>query len=374
MPTTVQEKARLLGISPTLFGEKLTRRPTAPAGGSVIRVADHFTGMGGSSTGASMAIAAAGDAIELVAINHNPMAVYAHEKNHPFATHFAESIHAVPPSISFPERHIHLLMSSPSCRPHSSASQGHIFTEEERSLCWSVIPWLIQNRTEVMVMENVKGFLRLGQNRDGSEFRAFLEAIRSLGYRVEHRLLNAADFGVPQDRLRLIVAARLGDGPICWPEPTHGPRGSGLPPHRTAREILDLDNIGEPVSRARLVDWTRARVEDGIRQLGGEPFLIPRRQGDNTFVRSIDRPLMTIMTDPGHRLVARDEKGVWRVRFLTVAEYLRAMSFPPDYVLPGDISKTRAEEMIGNAVPPLLMERLVAAILYGNARGVAAAA
>ena len=88
------------------------------------------------------------------------------------------------------------------------------------------------------------------KSRKGETFNAFLNALRSLGFNVEARVLNAADYGDPTSRHRLIVMARRGK-PVVWPDVTHGKSGDlfGLKPYRTAREIIDWSVKGKSIFR-----------------------------------------------------------------------------------------------------------------------------
>ena len=101
-------------------------------------------------------------------------------------------------------------------------------------------------RPSWVVMENVKGLLTYDQGRYRDEIH---ESFRKIGYRVESRVLRAADFGVPQFRERLFFLATKTDLPISFPNPTHcSPDVApmlGLSPFVTVRDALgDLAPIG----------------------------------------------------------------------------------------------------------------------------------
>jgi DNA (cytosine-5)-methyltransferase 1 len=74
------------------------------------------------------------------------------------------------------------------------------------------------------------------RDRKGETFRRFVGQLRRLGYHVEWRVLDAAEFGAPTHRRRLFLIARCDGLPITWPTPTHG---KGRRAFRTAAECID---------------------------------------------------------------------------------------------------------------------------------------
>lgn len=115
-------------------------------------------------------------------------------------------------------------------------------------------------------------------------FHAWVNVLRSLGYRVEWRVLCAADYGCPTTRQRLFVYAVRGKLKINWPEPTHAPRKSfdesdlfsTRKPWRPAAEIIDWTDRGSSIyTRKRdLAPKTLERIYIGLNKFGGLPFII----------------------------------------------------------------------------------------------------
>jgi DNA (cytosine-5)-methyltransferase 1 len=166
--------------------------------------------------------------------------------------------------------------------------------------------WVDAVRPRVIVLENVEEFADWGPltneglpcpRRAGQTFRAFVGMLRRAGYKVEHRMLVAADYGAPTTRKRLFLIARRDGHPIVWPEPTHG-RGRAHP-WRTAAEIIDWSIPCPSIfERARpYKPATLARIAKGVHRYvvdAARPFVIPVTHPRDARVHSIDEPLRTV--------------------------------------------------------------------------------
>lgn len=235
-----------------------------------------------------------------------------------------------------------------------------------------------QARPRAFVMENVPPLLA------SAEFAEIRRAAGRLGYRLSGRVLNAADYGVPQTRKRAIVIGLRGERDPTFPEPTHAApgtssgRGPPLPPWRTVREAFsglagDPDggnwHIGRnptPMSLRRY-----ACIPPGGNRWDLPPDLMPdcwRRKlqgGTDLFGRLWwDRPSVTIRTE-----FYKPEKGRYlhpeRDRPITHREAARLQGFPDDFEFVG--TRIEVGVQIGNACPPPLAEALArhVATLWG---------
>jgi len=109
-------------------------------------VADLLCGAGGSSTGCARALAELGLEMDLVCVNHWPVAIETHRKNHPEARHYVQDISTVRPHLIVPEGYLDLLMASPTCTHHSVARGGKPTSDQQRSDPWHIITWLTELR------------------------------------------------------------------------------------------------------------------------------------------------------------------------------------------------------------------------------------
>lgn len=268
----------------------------------IVTAADLFCGAGGSSTGLVKAAKETGHRLDLLAINHWPVAVATHTRNHPWARHLCADLSAVDPNKVIPGGRLDLLIASPECTHHSIARGGKPCSDQSRASAWHVCHWAERLRPAHILVENVREFAGWGplgddgrpdKARKGETFRAWEAALRSMGYTVESRVLNAADYGDATSRRRLFVQA-VRSGAITWPEATHAGRW------RPARDIIDWNLRGESVTkRSRpLAPRTLKRIEVGLKRFGGEAFIAvlrgTRADQEGTWAKSVDVPLGTI--------------------------------------------------------------------------------
>lgn len=278
-----------------------------------LSIADLFCGAGGTSTGAMDAARSLGYVPRLTAVNHWPQAVETHSANHPDSRHVCASVDSINPRHLYPDGKLDLLWASPECTHHSRARGGKPMSDQSRASGHCVTRWAEALRPDVILVENVKEFAEWGplgaggkplKSRKGETFRAWIGMLTSLGYRVEYRILCAADFGDPTTRERLFVQAVRGRRRIVWPAPTHRPAGENdlfrsTKPWRAAREIIDWDLPSQSIfTRTRpLAENTLARIWEGLRRFGVGPSLVCMEHGGR--VVSVDRPMPTITTARG---------------------------------------------------------------------------
>lgn len=271
-------------------------------------IADLFSGAGGTSTGAVEAIEALGLKPELTAINHWPVAVATHEKNHPHARHLCACLDSLNPRELFAPGELKLLWASPECTNHSAARKNEHINDQSRATAWCVTRWAEALLPDTILVENVPPFVNWGPiskrgrriaRRKGETFKAWLATLVSLGYTVEHRVLMAADYGDPTTRRRLFVQAQRGRRKIVWPEPTHAKGGAGgLLPWVPAYDIIDFTLPAHSIFRRKkpLARKTLVRIAEGLKK-HGNAIIIAMEHGGRTLPTSA--PLPTVTTAKG---------------------------------------------------------------------------
>lgn len=212
-----------------------------------------------------------------------------------------------------------------------------------------------------VLMENVKSLTTMY----GGRFRDhILRTFEGLGYTMYWDVLDAADYGAPQFRKRVIFFGTRHPAPFSFPKPTHGPGGKR--PYRTTWEAIgDLASKGEEVPNHIALEHSEkviARyklIPEGGRLPPPEELPPEIRRGNfgNTYKRlHRDRPSLTMVPGnnafPVHPVLHRS---------LTPREAARLQTFPDDLVFAGD--RRNQCILVGNAVPPVLGEAVGRAII-----------
>lgn len=302
-----------------------------------MRVIDLFAGAGGFSTGASLA------GCEVVwAANHWPDAVEWHSRNHPGTDHLCQDLHQADWS-RVPQHDV--MLASPCCQGHSKArgkENGNPQHDASRSTAWAVVSAAEYHRPPVIIVENVPEFV------EWKLYRAWQLAMEALGYSIAPHIIDAADHGAPQNRLRLFLILTRTRAPLMLQIP--------LDRHIPARTFIDFDCEGwSPVERPGRATATLERVKAGRRAFG-DRFIMPYyKSGSGLTGRSLDRPIGTITTRDRWAVVDGD-----RMRMLNRFECRAAMSFPDSYKLPDN--HRLAVHLMGNAVCPEPVRRLITAV------------
>lgn len=224
------------------------------------------------------------------------------------------------------------------CQGFSIANTGR-HADDERNVLYLQLLRVIHDKQPLFFLaENVKGILSL---EHGAVFKNILNDFGNLNYQVQYRVLNAADYGVPQRRERVIIVGVRNDIDFHfkYPEPTHSKDGvNGLPLWVSVREAIDhFPNPDEPND---IPNHTYSKYKLVFNGFLGKRRLDP------------DMPSPTITArgdDKGGVVVHAHYNGQRR---MTGRELAAIQTFPDDFAFQGNNSSVYRQ--IGNAVPPLL--------------------
>jgi DNA (cytosine-5)-methyltransferase 1 len=342
-----------------------------------------FSGCGGLDLG----IERAGFRV-VVAVDNEPLCAASYKANFPQASFYLGSITDFVRDLRAhtlldQDEDIELLVGGPPCPPYSKSR----FYRKEKpralrdDLAWETINGYLDTlrvlEPKAFILENVAG---LAYKVHGEALELVLSEAEKAGYSCTWRIVNSADYGVPQIRERfLLVGVR--DGRFDFPLPTHAktPRADllsgSLEPWRTAGDAIgDLD--------------TEENADDTGHFAGGQfhDVLCQIPPGDNylyfTEKRGHPHPLfkwrsrywsflLKLSPDlPSWTIQARRSNNMgpfhWRNRILRIEEVKRLQTFPDEWHLAGTIEQQWRQ--VGNAVPPGLAEALGRALLAHLAR------
>lgn len=359
----------------TMFEEKPTINLHVPRSvgqsSPTITTIDLFAGAGGLSLGFHLADLGY---LPIYAVEHDLAAARTFERNFGCEV-FAGDIESGP---EYPPAD--LIIGGPPCQGFSPLGRDRDdLSRAQLNGLWKHFLDAVRTiRPQAFVIENVREFQRSAQF---AELLYLLETDSELSsYTAAFGVLNAADYGVPEARLRgILVAVRDHDGDLPWPPPPLcGPDSPGQRPHATVREAIgDLpartrgtepyftDDGGQHLHFGRRptpksLERYRAIPPGGNRfdLMKNRPDITPacwanKPTGTTDVMGRLwwDRPSSTIRTE-----FFKPEKGRYlhptANRVISHREGARLQSFPDWYVFEG--KKIEIARQIGNAVPPLL--------------------
>ena len=320
-----------------------------------IRTFDLFCGAGGSSWGAALA------GTEIVGgVDRDELAASVFQDNFPEALWVkaasAETVDT--PRLRRVVGPIDLLLASPDCTSHTHARGARPPNEASRDTALQVVRFARALDPRWIILENVVN-MRRWEHYD--RLQADLDR---LGYKVKEQILDAADFGVPQSRRRLFLlyGKHVAPEALCVPDARR----------RSASSFIEMDGYPvTPLETGRRAPATIARADRALSRLGpGTPFLLVYYGNDKAGGwQSIDAPLRTVTTVDRFALVKWDQ-GERAMRMLQVPELARAMGF--DRTLADRAfrlergSRRERVRLLGNAVCPPVMERVVRHLISGS--------
>jgi DNA (cytosine-5)-methyltransferase 1 len=305
---------------------------------------------------------------------------------------------------------IKLVSGGPPCQPFSLGGNHKAFNDD-RDMFPQAVRAIRELKPQAFIFENVKGLLRKSfaeyfeyillqlqypsQEREGCEsWLKHLSRLEKhhtsnhkpeLGYKVVFRLLNSANYGVPQKRERVFIIGFRSDLDIGWsfPEPTHTEdalfwnkwisgeywRQHDIPQPEANEKIKNkAERLLKKYGMFRPTEQAWSTVRDALSDIP-HPQLKQSNLKNHEFKDGartypghtgsyIDEPSKTLKAGahgvPGGENMIRYEDG--SVRYFTVRESARIQTFPDDYILEG--SWGEAMRQLGNAVPVKLAQTI----------------
>ena len=267
-----------------------------------------------------------------------------------------------------------LVIGGPPCQAFSTAGKQKGFADFRGNVMLQYLRVVRDIMPEFFIMENVRGLQSAKLNSvpaeyaeyepikdvKGSAFHFMVAEFRKLGYSISHALLNAANYGVPEKRERIVVIGHRGErAPI--PSPTHSENGEfgtkkwntlrsciGDMEHRTDLHYTELRKRSLPYMKIMKEgqNW-RNLPEDMAMQAMGKAYFLSR--GKTGFLRRLkfDEPSPTLVTSP--TMPATLLCHPTQLRPLSIEEYARIQQIPDSWTFNGRLETIYKQ--IGNAVP-----------------------
>ena len=353
------------------------------AGSATLRAVSLFAGAGGLDLG----VEAAGYSV-VYAVENDPTAVQTLNRNrHMFFPHLEVvepmditrlEAHHVMRQLGVGKGDIDLLVGGPPCVAFSKSGfhleYKRAGTDTRAGMLDHYLRFLKALRPKAFLMENVFGLAY--RNHSSPFFRRLRDGITELGYTAEHKILNAADYGVPQNRQRLFLIGALEGRHLLHPSATHWGEHERRRPPDNVHELLPHVTAGEALAGLATAPepeevvngkWGHLLPEipaggnylHYTAHLGHPRPLFEWRSRYWTFLLKLDpkRPAPTLQGQPGPYVGPFH----WENRRLRIPELKRLHGFPDDYQLAG--GRRDVVLQIGNAVPPHLAHVVTAAIL-----------
>ncbi|MBE9196361.1 MULTISPECIES: DNA cytosine methyltransferase [Synechocystis] len=290
---------------------------------------------------------------------------------------------------------IDVIVGGPPCQAFSSAGKRQGFNDERGNVFLTFINLIIELKPRFAVIENVRGLLSAplkhrphemrGKNfpplsqdeQRGGALLFITQRLKEAGYSVSFNLYNAANFGSPQRRERVVIACSRDGKKLPYLTPTNSEQGLyGLPIWKKLREALkDLPKDGHhfvkfPEKRLKYYrllkagQYWRDLPEELHQEALGNSY--HAGGGKTGFYRRLawDKPAPTLVTHPA--MPATDLAHPEEDRPLSIEEYKRIQEFPDDWMIAGTLLDQYRQ--VGNAVPSSL-GRAIARMLLSYLRG-----
>lgn len=367
-----------------------------------LKLMDLFCGTGGISNGFENSIN--GMFKTILGVDILPVSLETFKLNHPHAMPFCGDIRKlrrkqVAEALKISSGDIDIIVGGPPCQGFSSIRPFRSSNEDDprNSLFEEFASFVNFFRPKVFLIENVVG---LATHKNGSTIEAMEECFHKIGYDCDWKIVNAANFGVPQRRERLILIGITKGAKFTFPEPTHFSVGEtiGYKNKRkmlVAEEPLFYPHLSQPVTvmdaisdlpeleAGRQIDsYTKPpqtdyqkerriharqlthhittnhtpRMLEIIRHAGPNINSIPKHlitSGFSSCYSRLDahKPAVTITVNFIHPASNRCIHPI-QDRALSLREGARLQSFDDTFTFAGN--KTQIAKQIGNAVPPIL--------------------
>lgn len=255
---------------------------------------------------------------------------------------------------------IDFIIGGPPCQTFSAAGRraaGVLGINDERGMLFKEYVRLLEETSpKGFLFENVSGIISA---QNGEAWKQILDSFAEIGYKLYYRLLDAADYGVPQHRERLLIVGVKDNINFKFPRPTHGPDSLDKSEYYNALDAINDIVINEEEEEGKIngkYGYLLNDIPPGLNysfytEKMGHPnpiFAWRSKFSDFLYKADPDVPVRTIKAQGGQYTGPFH----WNNRVFTSDEYKRLQTFPDDYKINGN--RQDVVKQIGNSVPPQL--------------------
>lgn len=351
-----------------------------------LNVIDLFAGVGGLSLGFELA-----GATILMANEYDESIATSYVKNRPNNNMIIEDITKLDIETTFKNirNSVDVVIGGPPCQGFSQKGKRKTINDPRNFLFkyyFDVVEFI---RPKYFVMENVPNLLTA---ENGYFKKEIIELFSNIGYAIDSNILNASDFGVPQNRRRAFIVGKLGNKKVCYP-------AKKIKKTTAWEAISDLAflNSGEGEFEQNYKNEAQSDYQKLLRTDSAKLYnhiatahsatavkrmaMIPERGGRSDLPK--EELTKSIYSGTWGRIIKDDISVTITTRFdtpssgrfthpvlnraITVREAARLQSFPDNFIFYG--TKTSQMKQVGNAVPPLLAKAVAEAIIQDMENG-----
>jgi DNA (cytosine-5)-methyltransferase 1 len=302
---------------------------------------DLFCGAGGTSTGVESARRNGEKCAKVITcVNHDANAIASHAANHPDVLHFTEDIrtlelsplvaHVEKMKAQYPDALI-VLWASLECTNFSRAKGGKPRDADSRTLAEHLYRYIEAINPDYIQIENVEEFMCWGDldengkpvsKSKGRKYLQWVEYVKTYGYKFNHRILNAADYGAYTSRKRFFGQFAKHVLPIAWPEQTHTKNQTSelfrqqLRKWKPVKDVLDFTDEGESIFTRKkpLSDKTLERIYAGLIKFvaGGKANFLSKFYSGHPESKNFS------VEEPAHTVTPIDHHALVQAKFLSI--------------------------------------------------------
>lgn len=330
-----------------------------------LRTIDCFCGAGGLSIGFEKA---GFDVIYAFDIDEAAINTYKHNPKYHHGKAFVRNIYevnkkSIEEDLGQELGEIDIMIGGPPCQGFSVQRRGDDF-DPRNKLILEYCRLINEIKPHFFVLENVGGIM---STRGKPYIKVLTDTLSAIGYKIQLKKLTASDYGVPQDRKRVIIVGEMllnDEGHFEYPEPLSTPK---VTVRQAIADMMELDENDLPNHKADKLSEINLKRIQAITEGQGQDSLPDELQLDchkkNNGHRHLDTYGRMAWDKPAPTITARFD-SFSRGRFghpvldrtITLREGARLQTFPDDFEFIG--SKVEVARQIGNAVPPMLAEKV----------------